>query len=92
MEIRLDLGGSRVLVFSDYSDTEYMKVTVEETSGASTITLGLVKRDDIKRRGRAVGLIRRDTRAVKGAGLRSQCRMLRRFESYSRHLSFEEKI
>ena len=56
MEIRLDLGGSRVLVFSDcFRDTEYMKVTdIEETSGASTITLGLVKRDDIKRMGRSV--------------------------------------
>ena len=54
MEIRLDLGGSRVLVFSDYSDTAYMKVTVEETNGASTITLGLIKRDDIKRIGKSV--------------------------------------
>ena len=54
MEVRLDLGGSRGLGFSDYSDTAFMKVTVEETSGASTITLGLVKRDDIKRMGKAV--------------------------------------
>lgn len=54
MEIRLDLGGSRVLVFSDYSDTAYMKVTVEETNGSSTITLGLIKRDDIKRMGKSV--------------------------------------
>jgi hypothetical protein len=54
MEIRLDLGSSRVLVFSDYADTDYMKVTVEEQSGSSTITLGLVKREDIKRMGRSV--------------------------------------
>ena len=54
MEIRLDLGGSRVLVFSDYSDTSYMKITVEETNGASTITLGLIKREDIKRLGKSV--------------------------------------
>ena len=54
MEIRLDLGGSRVLVFSDYSDTSFMKVTVEETSGAATITLGLVKCVDIKRLGNSV--------------------------------------
>jgi len=55
MEIRLDLGGNRVLVFSDYGkDTSFMKITVEETSGASTITLGLIKRDDIKRMGKSV--------------------------------------
>lgn len=54
MEIRLDLGSNRVLVFSDYADTEYMKVTVEDTAGSTPITLGLVKRDDVKRMGRSV--------------------------------------
>ena len=54
MEIRLDLGSNRVLVFSDYADTEYMKVTVEDSAGSTPITLGLVKRDDVKRMGRSV--------------------------------------
>jgi len=54
MRTQLDLGSNRVLVFEDYADTEYVKVSVEELNGSSSITLGLVKREDIKRLGRSV--------------------------------------
>ena len=54
MRIALDLGSNRILVFEDYGDTDYMKVTVEENGGASSITLGLVKREGLKRMGRSV--------------------------------------
>ena len=49
MRLQLDLGSNRSLVFEDYSDTDYLKVSVEDVNGTSNITLGLVKREDIKR-------------------------------------------
>ena len=53
MRLQLDLGSDRTLVFDDYSDTDYLKVSVEDNNGISTITLGLVKREDIKRLGKS---------------------------------------
>ena len=53
MRLQLDLGSGRTLVFEDYSDTDYLKVSVEDNNGISTITLGLVKREDIKRLGKS---------------------------------------
>jgi|TARA_Y100000310_G_scaffold327331_1_gene393513 hypothetical protein len=53
MRLQLDLGSDRTLVFEDYSDTDYLKVSVEDNNGISTITLGLVKREDIKRLGKS---------------------------------------
>ena len=57
MRLQLDLGSDRTLVFEDYSDTDYLKVSVEDNRGTSTITLGLVKREDIKRLGRSVWVV-----------------------------------
>ena len=54
MRLQLDLGSDRTLVFEDYSDTDYLKVSVEDVRGGTTITLGLVKRENIKRLGRSV--------------------------------------
>ena len=54
MRLQLDLGSERTLVFEDYSDTDYLKVSVEDARGGTTITLGLVKRDNIKRLGKSV--------------------------------------
>ena len=53
MRLQLDLGSNRSLVFEDYSDTAYLKVSVEDANGSSNISLGLVKREDIKRLGKS---------------------------------------
>ena len=57
MRLQLDLGSNRSLVFEDYSDTAYLKVSVEDANGSSNITLGLVKREDIKRLGKSCWIV-----------------------------------
>ncbi len=57
MRLQLDLGSNRSLVFEDYSDTDYLKVSVEDVNGTSNITLGLVKREDIKRLGKSCWIV-----------------------------------
>jgi hypothetical protein len=53
MQVRLDIGEKKWLVFEDYGEKrKYLKVSIEDGEGAS-ITLGVCLKDEFKRAGRS---------------------------------------
>jgi len=53
MQVRLDIGEKKWLVFEDYGEKrKHLKVSIEDGEGAS-ITLGVCLKDEFKRAGRS---------------------------------------
>jgi hypothetical protein len=53
VQVRLDLGEGKWLVFEDYGEKKkHLKVSVEDDDGAK-ITLGVCLKDEFKRAGRS---------------------------------------
>lgn len=55
MKYILDIGEEKVLVLEDYgNDNKYLKISIEDTKGGSTITVGICLKSELKRMGKSL--------------------------------------